>query len=129
MRESRNYISISDFKVSYIRWLKFSSVTIFATCRNIVWNHFFSRNLNSSTNLYNPILLPQCFSPSFFCLIWVPLIGGGCGFPVIYTTLKKSVSAHFIFFKKWQNGLVYLNLQTYWIHTYLPKELRNKKNT
>ena len=57
-------------------------------------------------SLYTPPFLPECSSECFpfftihlfFCSIWVPLIGGGSGFPVLHTTLKNRLSEHFIFF-------------------------------
>lgn len=85
-------------------------------------------NLNSSSTLYKPPLLPEC-SPPFFCSISKPLIGGDNGFLVLHRFLKKRVSAHFISFSVEPLGtnstkhFVYLSLQDSQIYT---KGLRNK---
>ena len=69
-----------------------------------VSKYFLPQILIHPPSLYTPQLLPEC-SPEcflffiihlFLCSIWVALIGGGSGFPVFRTTLKNSLSVHFI---------------------------------
>ena len=76
------------------------------TVHTPVSNYFLPPILIHPPSLYTPPFLPECSSECFpfftihlfFCSIWVPLIGGGSGFPVLHTTLKNRLSEHFIFF-------------------------------
>ena len=77
------------------------------TVHTPVSNYFLPPILIHPPSLYTPPFLPECSSECFpfftihlfFCSIWVPLIGGGSGFPVLHTTLKNRLSEHFIFFQ------------------------------